>query len=167
MFFYVNHHHIGFSSHNFRTLLFQNVACALGRLTKAYTVAGGVAVTDQPCFLLQEIVLNNERNGRPILIGTANVKMSEAIVSRLREAGVEPQLLNARPESIARENETISQAGGGASMALMALAVSFFVGLGVLVSRSIGKGDCLHQHGWTWNGILAAFQTLCNEGWRF
>lgn len=60
----------------------------------------------------QEIVLNNERNGRPILIGTANVKMSEAIVSRLREAGVEPQLLNARPESIARENETISQAGG-------------------------------------------------------
>lgn len=67
-------------------------------------------------FLLspaQEIVLNNERNGRPILIGTANVKMSEAIVSRLREAGVEPQLLNARPESIARENETISQAGGG------------------------------------------------------
>ncbi len=61
----------------------------------------------------QEIVLNNERNGRPILIGTANVKMSEAIVSRLREAGVEPQLLNARPESIARENETISQAGGG------------------------------------------------------
>lgn len=56
-------------------------------------------------------MLNNERNGRPILIGTANVKMSEAIVSRLREAGVEPQLLNARPESIARENETISQAG--------------------------------------------------------
>jgi len=61
--------------------------------------------------IVEEIVLNNERNGRPILIGTANVKMSEAIVSRLREAGVEPQLLNARPESIARENETISQAG--------------------------------------------------------
>ena len=31
-------------------------------------------------------------------------------MTRLREAGVEPQLLNARPESIARENETISQA---------------------------------------------------------
>ncbi|CAJ1432025.1 unnamed protein product [Effrenium voratum] len=61
--------------------------------------------------IVEEIVLNNQRNGRPILVGTANVKMSEAIVGRLREAGVEPQLLNARPESIARENETISQAG--------------------------------------------------------
>eukprot|EP00439_Symbiodinium_sp_Y106_P047316 s689_g6.t1 len=61
--------------------------------------------------IVEEIILNNQRNGRPVLIGTANVKMSEAIVTRLREAGVEPQLLNARPESIARENETISQAG--------------------------------------------------------
>jgi len=61
--------------------------------------------------IVEEIILNNQRNGRPVLIGTANVKMSEAIVGRLREAGVEPQLLNARPESIARENETISQAG--------------------------------------------------------
>eukprot|EP00931_Biecheleriopsis_adriatica_P045181 TRINITY_DN258_c0_g1_i1.p1 TRINITY_DN258_c0_g1~~TRINITY_DN258_c0_g1_i1.p1 ORF type:complete len:992 (-),score=294.14 TRINITY_DN258_c0_g1_i1:162-3137(-) len=61
--------------------------------------------------IVEEIVLNNERNGRPILIGTSNVKMSEAIVERLREGGVEPQLLNARPESIARENETIAQAG--------------------------------------------------------
>eukprot|EP00930_Biecheleria_cincta_P084463 TRINITY_DN73929_c0_g1_i1.p1 TRINITY_DN73929_c0_g1~~TRINITY_DN73929_c0_g1_i1.p1 ORF type:complete len:1007 (-),score=222.53 TRINITY_DN73929_c0_g1_i1:332-3307(-) len=61
--------------------------------------------------ITEEIVLNNERNGRPILIGTSNVKMSEAIVSRLNEAGVQAQLLNARPESVARENETIAQAG--------------------------------------------------------
>lgn len=61
--------------------------------------------------IIEEIVLNNERNGRPILIGTSNVKMSEEIVTRLQERGVEPQLLNARPESVARENETISQAG--------------------------------------------------------
>jgi len=56
-------------------------------------------------------VLNNERNGRPILVGTANVKLSESIAQRLSERGVECQLLNARPESIARENEIISQAG--------------------------------------------------------
>jgi preprotein translocase subunit SecA len=61
--------------------------------------------------IVEEIVLNNERNGRPILVGTSNVKWSEQLVSRLRERGVEPQLLNARPESVARENETIAQAG--------------------------------------------------------
>lgn len=61
--------------------------------------------------IVEEIVLNNERNGRPILVGTANVKLSELIVEKLRERGVEPQLLNARPESVARENEVISQAG--------------------------------------------------------
>jgi len=61
--------------------------------------------------IVEEIVLNNQRNGRPILVGTSNVKMSERIVAQLKENGVEPQLLNARPESVARENETISQAG--------------------------------------------------------
>lgn len=61
--------------------------------------------------IVEEIVLNNQRNGRPILVGTSNVKISEAIVERLREAGVNPQLLNARAESVARENETIAQAG--------------------------------------------------------
>eukprot|EP00929_Paragymnodinium_shiwhaense_P049334 TRINITY_DN24891_c0_g2_i1.p1 TRINITY_DN24891_c0_g2~~TRINITY_DN24891_c0_g2_i1.p1 ORF type:complete len:1032 (-),score=317.37 TRINITY_DN24891_c0_g2_i1:154-3249(-) len=61
--------------------------------------------------IVNEIVRNNERNGRPILIGTSNVKMSEEIVSRLNEQGIFPQLLNARKESVARESEIISQAG--------------------------------------------------------
>jgi preprotein translocase subunit SecA len=61
--------------------------------------------------IVDEIVLNNERNGRPILVGTSNVKWSELLVQRLRERGVEPNLLNARPESVARESETIAQAG--------------------------------------------------------
>jgi len=61
--------------------------------------------------IVEEIVLNNEKNGRPILVGTSNVKLSEMIVQRLKERGVIPQLLNARPESVARENETIAQAG--------------------------------------------------------
>jgi len=61
--------------------------------------------------IVEEIVLNNERNGRPILVGTSNVLMSEEIVKRLKERGVEPELLNARAEMVARENEIISQAG--------------------------------------------------------
>jgi preprotein translocase subunit SecA len=61
--------------------------------------------------IVEEIVLNNERNGRPILVGTSNVRLSEDIVERLKERGVEPQLLNARPESVARESEVIAQAG--------------------------------------------------------
>mmetsp|Transcript_118368 Transcript_118368/g.334500 ORF Transcript_118368/g.334500 Transcript_118368/m.334500 type:complete len:992 (-) Transcript_118368:254-3229(-) len=61
--------------------------------------------------IVQEITLNNERNGRPILVGTSNVKMSEEIVKRLKDRGVEPQLLNARPDSVARESETVAQAG--------------------------------------------------------
>eukprot|EP00933_Yihiella_yeosuensis_P035587 TRINITY_DN29174_c2_g1_i1.p1 TRINITY_DN29174_c2_g1~~TRINITY_DN29174_c2_g1_i1.p1 ORF type:complete len:1017 (+),score=261.39 TRINITY_DN29174_c2_g1_i1:315-3053(+) len=61
--------------------------------------------------IVEEIALNTKRNGRPILVGTSNVKMSEEIVKRLKVEGVEPQLLNARPESVARESETIAQAG--------------------------------------------------------
>jgi preprotein translocase subunit SecA len=61
--------------------------------------------------IVEEIVLNNEKNGRPILVGTSNVKLSEMLVQRLMERGVTPNLLNARPESVARESETVAQAG--------------------------------------------------------
>jgi preprotein translocase subunit SecA len=61
--------------------------------------------------IVDEIVMNTERNGRPILVGTSNVKWSEELVNRLRERGVEPNLLNARAEYVAKENETIAQAG--------------------------------------------------------
>merc|ERR1719428_391099 len=61
--------------------------------------------------IVEEIVLNNERNGRPILVGTSNVKLSESIVEKLKERGVNPQLLNARAEAVAREGEVIAQAG--------------------------------------------------------
>lgn len=61
--------------------------------------------------IVEEIVLNNEKNGRPILVGTSNVKWSEALAQRLSERGVEAQLLNARAEAVARENEIIAQAG--------------------------------------------------------
>jgi preprotein translocase subunit SecA len=49
--------------------------------------------------------------GRPCLIGTTSVMQSEAIVSALKEAGIEAELLNALPENALREGEIVAQAG--------------------------------------------------------
>lgn len=61
--------------------------------------------------LVEEITLNIKRNQRPILVGTSNVMTSELIATKLQENGIECSLLNARPESVARESETIASAG--------------------------------------------------------
>mmetsp|Transcript_89066 Transcript_89066/g.232227 ORF Transcript_89066/g.232227 Transcript_89066/m.232227 type:complete len:1007 (-) Transcript_89066:53-3073(-) len=61
--------------------------------------------------IVEEIVLNNEKSGRPILVGTTNVKLSELIAQRLSERGVNAELLNCRPESVSRESEIIGSAG--------------------------------------------------------
>lgn len=49
--------------------------------------------------------------GRPTLIGTTSVEKSELLAKLLDELNVPYNLLNAKPENIARESEIITQAG--------------------------------------------------------
>ena len=49
--------------------------------------------------------------GQPLLIGTANVEKSEFLSSLFQSAQIPHQVLNAKPENLARENEIIAQAG--------------------------------------------------------
>uniref|UniRef100_UPI0030021A4F preprotein-translocase subunit a n=1 Tax=Anunuuluaehu liula TaxID=3049639 RepID=UPI0030021A4F len=56
------------------------------------------------CFDMYQI-------GRPILIGTTNVEKSEFLAKILDEFKIPYNLLNAKPENIAREAEIITQAG--------------------------------------------------------
>nr|YP_010903620.1 preprotein-translocase subunit a [Hypnea wynnei]WCH56472.1 preprotein-translocase subunit a [Hypnea wynnei] len=51
------------------------------------------------------------RLGRPTLIGTTNVEKSEFLAKILDEFNIPYNLLNAKPENIAREAEIITQAG--------------------------------------------------------
>ena len=48
---------------------------------------------------------------RPVLIGTRSVDKSEKLSQRLLAAGVEHQVLNARPDKHGREAEIVAQAG--------------------------------------------------------
>lgn len=49
--------------------------------------------------------------GRPVLIGTRSVDKSEKLSVRLSAAGIDHQVLNARPEKQGMESEIIAQAG--------------------------------------------------------
>ena len=49
--------------------------------------------------------------GRPILIGTTTVDMSEELSADLAEMGIDHRVLNAKPENVQRESETVAQAG--------------------------------------------------------
>jgi preprotein translocase subunit SecA len=51
------------------------------------------------------------KTGRPVLIGTTDVAKSEKLSSLLKRRGVKHELLNAKPENVAREAEIVSQAG--------------------------------------------------------
>ena len=51
------------------------------------------------------------KTGRPILIGTTDVEKSEKLSVLLKRRGVKHELLNAKPENVAREAEIVSQAG--------------------------------------------------------
>ena len=51
------------------------------------------------------------KTGRPILIGTTDVKKSEYLSTMLKRRGVKHELLNAKPENVARESEIVAQAG--------------------------------------------------------
>lgn len=56
------------------------------------------------CFDMYQI-------GQPTLIGTTNVEKSEFLAQILSELNIKYNLLNAKPENIARESEIIAQAG--------------------------------------------------------
>jgi preprotein translocase subunit SecA len=50
--------------------------------------------------------------GRPVLVGTTSVEASETLSDALtRRFGVEHEVLNARPEAVARESEIVAKAG--------------------------------------------------------
>jgi preprotein translocase subunit SecA len=49
--------------------------------------------------------------GRPVLIGTRSVEKSENLSARLRKAGIDHQVLNAKPDYVDREAEIVAQAG--------------------------------------------------------
>src|SRR4029077_11721404 len=60
--------------------------------------------------VVEEIVTIHE-TGQPILIGTSSVEKSEKLAGMLKRRGVQFELLNAKPENVARESEIVAQAG--------------------------------------------------------
>lgn len=55
--------------------------------------------------------LDIHAQGRPLLIGTSNVKNSEIVSELLKEYSIDHNLLNAKPENAANESGIIAQAG--------------------------------------------------------
>jgi preprotein translocase subunit SecA len=60
--------------------------------------------------VVDEIVSVHE-TGQPILIGTSSVEKSEKLADKLKRRGIKFELLNAKPENVARESEIVAQAG--------------------------------------------------------
>jgi preprotein translocase subunit SecA len=60
--------------------------------------------------ILEEIVEVNNA-GRPILVGTTDVAKSEKLSGMLQRRGIKHELLNAKPEFVAKESEIVAQAG--------------------------------------------------------
>jgi preprotein translocase subunit SecA len=50
-------------------------------------------------------------SGRPILVGTTDVAKSEKLAVLLKRKGIKYELLNAKPENVAREADIVAQAG--------------------------------------------------------
>nr|AOM64569.1 preprotein translocase subunit SecA [Riquetophycus sp.] len=97
-------------------------------LDKIYKLEVEEIPTNKPCKRkdLHDLVYKKEYNrwmavaqecydmhkiGRPILIGTTSVEKSELLAKILDEFQIPYNLLNAKPENIARESEIITQAG--------------------------------------------------------
>jgi preprotein translocase subunit SecA len=60
--------------------------------------------------VVKEIAARHE-NRQPVLVGTISVEVSELLGDRLKQAGIEHTVLNAKPEHAAREAETVAEAG--------------------------------------------------------
>jgi preprotein translocase subunit SecA len=57
-------------------------------------------------------------SGRPILVGTTDVAKSEKLSGLLKRRGIKHELLNAKPENVAREAEIVAQAGRKAAVTI-------------------------------------------------
>lgn len=51
------------------------------------------------------------KTGRPVLVGTTSVELSESLSEQLQEVGVPHEILNAKPENVEREAEIVAQSG--------------------------------------------------------
>jgi len=60
--------------------------------------------------VLNEVIDANKK-GQPVLIGTASVEASEELSAKLKKNGINNSVLNAKPEYAKMEAETIAQAG--------------------------------------------------------
>lgn len=60
--------------------------------------------------ILEEITEVHAK-GQPILVGTTDVKKSEDLARLLKLRGIKHELLNAKPEFVAKESEIVAQAG--------------------------------------------------------
>ncbi len=58
-----------------------------------------------------EEIVDVSKSGRPVLIGTTDVAKSEHLSTLLKRRGIKHELLNAKPENVAREAEIVAQAG--------------------------------------------------------
>lgn len=58
-----------------------------------------------------EELLGMHRAGRPVLVGTTSVEASTAFSEKLKSLEIPHEVLNAKPEALAREAEIIAQAG--------------------------------------------------------
>lgn len=58
-----------------------------------------------------EEIVETSKSGRPVLIGTTDVAKSEKLSGMLKRKGIKHELLNAKPENVAREAEIVAQAG--------------------------------------------------------
>ena len=58
-----------------------------------------------------EEVVRIHATGQPILLGTSTVEKSEKLAGMLKRRGIKFELLNAKPENVAREAEIVAQAG--------------------------------------------------------
>jgi len=70
------------------------------------------AEVDAKYDALVEEIHEVSRRGRPVLVGTTSIEKSERISRMLTQRhGIEHQVLNARPENVARESEIVALAG--------------------------------------------------------
>ncbi|MTD44116.1 preprotein translocase subunit SecA [Conexibacter sp. W3-3-2] len=60
--------------------------------------------------VVREIAARHEQ-GQPILVGTISVEVSEMLSERLNQLGIKHEVLNAKPEYVAREAEIVAEAG--------------------------------------------------------
>jgi len=60
--------------------------------------------------VVREIAARHEK-GQPVLVGTISVEVSEMLGRQLSERGIQHEVLNAKPEYVAREAEIVAEAG--------------------------------------------------------